>query len=281
MIWDLLPDDPACSFIGYVCSYDLLQTSAQKPSPGTTDPIDVLQEVHRNIRTESSLEDWLRESTTSPLSIESSLKHKRSAESLSHNSSVDLFSTCETLTLNFSHPASFEPNYPHNSLSILYQGRGDGGYRSLNTNPRPPQDIWTAPPPTLNTQQSYPHLIRAFKSTADSPQSETVQDFREEVLGVPKPTINQDYKLLSFTRLPEKHAIIDNQGHLHKTEVTAQLHGMFFRSELATPFGEGLIQPELICYRRNIFQISGAVTIPRVSILEFPLKFPPRLNSRF
>jgi hypothetical protein len=39
---------------------------------------------------------------------------------------------------------------------------------------------------------------------------------------------------------------------------------MFFLSELATPSTEhGVSQPELTCYRRNLFQISGSVTTPR------------------
>src|ERR1700710_2785029 len=33
---------------------------------------------------------------------------------------------------------------------------------------------------------------------------------------------------------------------------------------MTTPSGEGLlVQPELTCYRRNLFQISGTVTTPR------------------
>jgi hypothetical protein len=42
---------------------------------------------------------------------------------------------------------------------------------------------------------------------------------------------------------------------------------MFFLSELATPAGENhLVQPELTCYRRNLFQISGSVTTPRSAL---------------
>ena len=39
---------------------------------------------------------------------------------------------------------------------------------------------------------------------------------------------------------------------------------MFFLSELATPSSDNVLaQPELTCYRRNLFQISGNVTTPR------------------
>jgi hypothetical protein len=81
---------------------------------------------------------------------------------------------------------------------------------------------------------------------------------------MPKPTINQDHRLLSFGRLPDKHTILDTQGRVQQIELAAQIHGMFFLSELATPASENLmVQPELTCYRRNLFQISGSVTCPR------------------
>ena len=48
--------------------------------------------------------------------------------------------------------------------------------------------------------------------------------------------------------------------------MTAQLHGMFFLAESArTGTGELVSSPpELTCYRRNLFQITGSVTLPRM-----------------
>jgi hypothetical protein len=104
-------------------------------------------------------------------------------------------------------------------------------------------------------------------NTEDSPYEEEVQDFQEEAPDVTKPSINQDHRLLSFSRVPEKQAIIDGNGRIHQIELSAQIHGMFFLSEMSTPGGDGLlVQPELTCYRRNLFQISGTVTIPRRSL---------------
>ena len=37
MIWDLLPEDPACSFIGYICSHNLLDTPSTKKKSGITE----------------------------------------------------------------------------------------------------------------------------------------------------------------------------------------------------------------------------------------------------
>ena len=93
---------------------------------------------------------------------------------------------------------------------------------------------------------------------------ENIQDFRDEMPETSKPSINQEHRLLNFGRLPDKHTIIDEQGRVKHLELTAQIHGMFFLSELATPSGESQhAQPELTCYRRNLFQISGSVSSPR------------------
>lgn len=75
--------------------------------------------------------------------------------------------------------------------------------------------------------------------------------------------INPDHRLLSFTRLPDRSTVLDQHGRPAQIEVAAQIHGMFFLSEMATSSSDGIvIQPELTCYRRNLFQISGSVTGP-------------------
>jgi len=166
---------------------------------------------------------------------------------------------------------SFESNYPSNPLSLPYHGRPQKTYRSMdipsiNTRP-PPRDgsgILTASPPSLNTHHSYPSLKRPFASTDDSPYGEVVQDFREDLSDHPKPNIGQDHRLLSFSKRAEKYAVVGRHGRIQQMELSAQIHGMFFLSEMTTPTGEGMIvQPELTCYRRNLFQISGSVTTPR------------------
>jgi hypothetical protein len=171
-----------------------------------------------------------------------------------------------------SHPPTFDSNYQSPALSIPYHGRPQKGtYRSLDIpsiHPRPPQregsGIMTASPPPLNTHHSYPSLKRAFQG--EMPYGENMQEFKEDMEAA-KPTINQDHRLLSFAKLQDNHTILDSQGRVQQIELTAQIHGMFFLSELATPSGEShLVQPELTCYRRNLFQISGSVTTPRSSL---------------
>lgn len=126
----------------------------------------------------------------------------------------------------------------------------------------------TTSPPTLNSHHSYPSLKRPFDGGNEMGYLETVQDYREDLQEMQKPTMNQDHRLLSFGRLPDKHTLIDSHGRVKQVELTAQIHGMFFLSELAGPSaGENIIsQPELTCYRRNLFQISGNVNAPRETI---------------
>jgi hypothetical protein len=169
-------------------------------------------------------------------------------------------------------PQSYQQTYNSHSMAMSFHGRGDKGtYRSVDipsahtqAPPRGNSMILTASPPPLNTHHSFPSLKRAFHSSEDVTYGGSLQEFREEISEAPKPAISQDHRLLSFGRLPEKHTIFDDQGRVKRIELSAQIHGMFFLSELATSPGDNvLLQPELTCYRRNLFQISGNVTIPR------------------
>lgn len=80
-----------------------------------------------------------------------------------------------------------------------------------------------------------------------------------------KMTVNHDHKLLSFKPSPaDKTTIVDQHGRIQRFELSAQLHGMFFLSEMPSNASDGtMLQPELTCYRRNLFQISGSLVTPR------------------
>ncbi|KAA8572392.1 hypothetical protein EYC84_003014 [Monilinia fructicola] len=170
-----------------------------------------------------------------------------------------------------SQQTNFESNFPSGPLALPFHARQKGGYRSMDIpsiNTRPPlrngNGVLNTSPPPLNSHHSYPSLKRPFHSTDDSPYGEVVQDFREDLSEHTKPNISQDHRLLSFSKRPPKHAILDHHGRIQQLDLSAQIHGMFFLSEMTTPTGEGVVvQPELTCYRRNLFQISGSVTTPR------------------
>ena len=114
---------------------------------------------------------------------------------------------------------------------------------------------------SLTQHHSYPSLKRPYSHTEQPPYQEIVQDLRDDGS---KLTVSHDHKLLSFRRVQDKHTIVDQHGRMQQLELSAQLHGMFFLSEMPSNSTDGsMLQPELTCYRRNLFQISGSLITPR------------------
>lgn len=114
---------------------------------------------------------------------------------------------------------------------------------------------------SLQPHHSYPNLKRPYSHTEQPPYTEIVQDLRDDGN---KLSVNHDHKLLSFKRTQDKHTIVDQHGRIQQLELSAQLHGMFFLSEMPANSTDGsVLQPELTCYRRNLFQISGSLITPR------------------
>lgn len=78
-------------------------------------------------------------------------------------------------------------------------------------------------------------------------------------------TVSRDHKLLGFSMPSLDYVLLDYTYRQTSISMTAQLHGMFFLAE--SPWantGDGSSPPvELTCYRRNLFQITGNVTLPR------------------
>ena len=132
------------------------------------------------------------------------------------------------------------------------------------------------PHPAMTQHQSYPNLKRTYSQSEQSgphqsahqsqhqvpPYTEMVQDMRGEDGN--KMNVNQGHKLLAFKRVTDKHTIVDRHGRMQQLDLSAQLHGMFFLSEMPANTSDGsILQPELTCYRRNLFQISGTLITPR------------------
>jgi hypothetical protein len=142
------------------------------------------------------------------------------------------------------HASVDHPAYPYNRYS---QDEPDSYSRQPHTT-------------TLASQHSYP-LKRSFSQTEAPAYQEIVQDLREDGSRL---TVNHDHKLLAFRRSQDKHTVVDQHSRVHSMELTAQLHGMFFLSEMPANASDGsVLQPELTCYRRNLFQISGSLITPR------------------
>ena len=78
-------------------------------------------------------------------------------------------------------------------------------------------------------------------------------------------SIERDNKLLSFYLLVYNFTLLDYSLRRTSLSLTAQLHGMFFMAESpsAVPVDANTGPAELTCYRRNLFQVSGSITLPR------------------
>lgn len=93
----------------------------------------------------------------------------------------------------------------------------------------------------------------AYDVPADSTEA-----FNEE-----SPSQELDNKLLSFSAPIPRAQIIDGAGILTDPIMTAELYGMFFVAEDVFG-GDNAGRPlELTCYRRNLWQCSGQITLPR------------------
>ncbi|KFA78508.1 hypothetical protein S40288_01439 [Stachybotrys chartarum IBT 40288] len=164
--------------------------------------------------------------------------------------------------------STMEPAYPSSSTaSSSHAGRPRSdhtdhpSYSYSRYSQDEPETYERQPPPTLPSHHGFPNLKRSFSQTESSAYQEMVQDLRDDGSRL---TVNHDQKLLAFRRSQDKHTIVDQHGRMQPLELSAQLHGMFFLSEMPSNTSDGtVLQPELTCYRRNLFQISGSLVMPR------------------
>ena len=78
-------------------------------------------------------------------------------------------------------------------------------------------------------------------------------------------SIDRDNELLSFRPTTYNFGLLDYSLRRTTVSLTARVHGMFFMADPPpTPgFSTQTTFPELTCYRRNLFQITGSITLPR------------------
>lgn len=122
-----------------------------------------------------------------------------------------------------------------------------------------------APPSGLQ----HPAMLKRYSSSAfEDPFAEgTIAQFDQvPTEGVPEsPSIDRDSKYLSFSMPQYNFTLLDDSFRRSSVNINAQLHGMFFLAESQWPATADAPPPppELTCYRRNLFQITGSVTLPR------------------
>lgn len=121
--------------------------------------------------------------------------------------------------------------------------------------------------PSLPFTPSY-ELSDAFSTTFEDPFSyhsgafESLLDDNHMTQDGDTASADPDNKLLGFGPPILKAAILDDAGQTWPT-MSAELYGMFFVAEDVFG-GDTAGRPlELTCYRRNLFQISGSVTLSR------------------
>jgi acid phosphatase len=82
-------------------------------------------------------------------------------------------------------------------------------------------------------------------------------------------TVDHNHKLLSFSMPVYGFTLLDYSLRRASIAISAQLHGMFFLAESPWTNSPTDVPPpppqmaELTCYRRNLFQITGSITLPR------------------
>lgn len=110
----------------------------------------------------------------------------------------------------------------------------------------------------------YPSAYEDHYSDVMSAYDQQLQPNQQQMDGN-EPSIEGGHKLLAFSMPGYTYNLLDYLYRRTSLSMTAQLHGMFFLAE--SPWAastDAANQPnELTCYRRNLFQISGTLTLPR------------------
>ena len=121
-------------------------------------------------------------------------------------------------------------------------------------------------PPSTGLQ--HPAILKRYSSGFEDPFAESTMAQFDQVPpeGLPEsPSIDRDSKYLSFHMPQYNYTLLDDSFRRSSVNINAQLHGMFFLAESQWPATADTPPPppELTCYRRNLFQITGSVTLPR------------------
>lgn len=116
---------------------------------------------------------------------------------------------------------------------------------------------------------SLPVPLNGLTSGYEGPFADMMSQF-EPTAPEPNPesSVDRNNKLLGFSMPVYNFALLDYSLRRASLSLSAQLHGMFFLAESPWTMSPDENAPpeqgaELTCYRRNLFQITGSVTIPR------------------
>ena len=119
------------------------------------------------------------------------------------------------------------------------------------------------------SQNNITSALRRFPANYEDPFPDMVTPFEPvPPEQPPDSSIDHNNKLLSFSMPAYNFTLLDYSLRRTSLSLSAQLHGMFFLAESPwTTSPSDNVPPqqgaELTCYRRNLFQITGSVTLPR------------------
>lgn len=117
-------------------------------------------------------------------------------------------------------------------------------------------------PPSLPSDHS-----RSYSNPYEESFAETMGlgELGQQEQGTPETSIDRDNKLLNFNMPTYNFELLNWSLQRTSLSLTAQLHGMFFMAETSPEDRMDMNAPssELTCYRRNLFQVTGSITLPR------------------
>ncbi|KAK5070423.1 hypothetical protein LTR64_000094 [Lithohypha guttulata] len=108
-------------------------------------------------------------------------------------------------------------------------------------------------------------LKRMSSSFDDTYNQDNIPSFDQLPDNGNSPPMDRDSKYLSFSMPTFPYRLFNESFQQCYINIQAQLHGMFFLAESQWPTSMDTAPPppELTCYRRNLFQITGNVTLPK------------------
>ncbi|MCJ1398929.1 hypothetical protein MMC11_002130 [Xylographa trunciseda] len=108
--------------------------------------------------------------------------------------------------------------------------------------------------------------MHSYASSYEEPVQEVVENSVYDPPSPQIPEIEKGNKLLGFQPSTCSLGLLDYAMRQTSVSLAAQLHGMFFLAKSSRAGSEEMTgtSAELTCYRRNLFQITGYVTVPRM-----------------
>ncbi|KAI9688729.1 MAG: hypothetical protein M1822_001086 [Bathelium mastoideum] len=175
----------------------------------------------------------------------------------------------DTITMSYltNNPMSLSGATPADQLSASLLPHDMADHLSnFDAETFPGSDDNFGPPPL----PSHPSALKRFPSAYEDPFSDVLSTYDQAVPpeqnGVENESIERDNKLLGFSPPVLNYTLLDYASRQTNITLSAQLHGMFFLAESPWAAGGDSAAPptELTCYRRNLFQITGTITMPRM-----------------